>query len=289
MLPRNPNLFANSPLDRAGHYRKDETWLAAARADQATRFAVFHGGQPALRDNAACWARAGEVSAENPIFLGVDSAGAARFAVEQETAPEGAAFSEMRSAASALGADDVAMLGCARALFEWHGRHKFCANCGAPTAMVDAGWKRACPACKAEHFPRVDPVVIMLGVRGELCLLGRQTRFIAKMYSALAGFVEPGESLEEACAREMFEEAGVRVKRVSYHSTQPWPFPSSLMVGLIAEIEGEEIRVDPTELEDARWFSREEARAMLERRHPEFRAPAPYAIAHQLLKSWAYA
>jgi NAD+ diphosphatase len=180
------------------------------------------------------------------------------------------------------------MLGCAKALFDWHRRHRFCANCGAPSELAEAGWKRVCGACQAEHFPRVDPVVIMVPVIGEKCLLGRQRRFPRNMFSALAGFVEPGEAIEEAVARETKEEAGLSVTQVRYHSTQPWPFPSSLMIGCVAEVADDRESVDTEELESARWFTREEAKAMIEGRHPDCACPPPFAIAHQLLKTWAF-
>ena len=159
--------------------------------------------------------------------------------------------------------------------------------------MAEAGWKRACPSCGAEHFPRTDPVVIMLATHGERALLGRQKMFPRGMYSALAGFLEPGESIEEACARELKEEAGLTVRQVTIHSSQPWPFPSQLMIGLIAETADDDAVADADELEAVIWVSREEARAMLDgglkRDDQTLWAPPPMAIAHHLLKSWAHA
>jgi NAD+ diphosphatase len=185
--------------------------------------------------------------------------------------------------------DQTGMLAAAKALMHWHARHRFCANCGALSDVAAAGWRRDCPVCKATHFPRTDPVVIMLAVDGDACVLGRQPRFPKGMYSALAGFVEPGETLEAAVRREISEEAGVACGAVRYFASQPWPFPASLMIGCFAEARGRSITVDKVELEDARWFTRDEATAMLERRHPErLAAPMPMAIAHHLLKRWAY-
>ena len=175
----------------------------------------------------------------------------------------------------------------AKALLAWHGRHRFCANCGAATNPVEGGWKRECPACKTEHFPRTDPVVIMLAVKGEHCLLGRSARFASSMWSCLAGFVEPGENIEEAVRREVHEEAGIVCGRVAYFASQPWPFPMSLMIGCHAEALTTDIKVDKAELEGARWFEREEVALMLLRRHPDgLGTPPPVAIAHHIIRAW---
>jgi NAD+ diphosphatase len=175
----------------------------------------------------------------------------------------------------------------AKALLAWHARHRFCSNCGAPTDVVEAGWKRECAACKTEHFPRTDPVVIMLGVRGDRCLLGRSARFASAMWSCLAGFVEPGENVEEAVRREVREEAGIVCGRVAYFASQPWPFPMSLMIGCHAEALTDDITVDPAELEGARWFDRDEVALMLLRQHPDgLGTPPPVAIAHHIIRAW---
>jgi NAD+ diphosphatase len=194
----------------------------------------------------------------------------------------------LRDLAARLDAGEAAIAAAARGVFEWRRRHRFCSNCGSGTRPADAGWKRVCPACQTEHFPRTDPVVIMVPVAGDRCLLGHNARFRPGLFSALAGFLEPGETIEEACARELAEEAGLKTLSVAYHSSQPWPFPSSLMIGLIAEVADEEAIPDQTELEAVRWFTRAEARALLEGRLPDVVCPTPFAIAHQLIKSWAY-
>ena len=179
-------------------------------------------------------------------------------------------------------------LGQAKAMLDWHRRHRFCANCGGPSRSTSAGWRRSCDACGTQHFPRVDPVVIMLAIDGDRCLLGRQRQFAPGMYSALAGFVEPGETAEDAVCREVLEEAGVHCSGVTYFATQPWPFPSSLMIGCFARADDTEIVVDTTELEDARWFSRAEVKAMLAGTHADgLSAPKPFAIAHHLLRAFA--
>ncbi len=298
-LPPNPNAFANSPLDRQSHRRADESWLATARASAEARYGVLnaqrflvHGEGAAI---GALWLAHEDLAlfglaAAQALFLGVDAKGAPRFALD---APDAAPFDNVgrfedaRAAAARLARDDLAMLGCAKAIFDWHARHGFCAKCGAPSLALDTGWKRVCPACGAEHFPRVDPVVIMAPVYGEACLLGRQKSWPRGMVSALAGFVEPGETIEEAVARETFEEAGLVVSRVRLHSSQPWPFPSSLMIGAICEVESDVLTIDESEIESARWFSRDEIRALLAGALDGHFCPLPFAIAHQIIKTWA--
>lgn len=298
LLPANPNALTRSPLDRAAHFRRDGQWLAGALAAPHATLIPFHRLRSLVieRDGAlaAGWlgghARASLAHADAPVlFLGLDRERTPHFAIEvDDTAPlDGLGrFEELRALAPVLPPGDLAILGCARSIFEWHGKNRFCANCGSASAVAEAGWKRQCPACSREHFPRVDPVVIMLATHGEHCLLGRQRGWPAGMHSALAGFIEPGEAVEEAVARETLEEAGLVVREVALHSTQPWPFPHSLMIGATCEVESEHLRIDQTELESARWFTREEARRMLAGKHPDCFCPPPFAIAHQLLKSW---
>ncbi|HEY8003621.1 MAG TPA: NAD(+) diphosphatase, partial [Phenylobacterium sp.] len=195
-------------------------------------------------------------------------------------------FEDLRSIALRVPATDAAILATAKQMFEWRRRHQHCAVCGQPSEAREGGWKRQCPSCEAEHFPRTDPVVIMLPYHGERCMLGRQERWPPGMFSALAGFLEPGESIEEACARELSEEAGLRARKVRYHSTQPWPYPSSLMIGLIAEVEDDEGAPDQTELSEVRWFTRDEARELIAGKIDGTFAPQRLAIAHQLIKAW---
>jgi NAD+ diphosphatase len=178
-------------------------------------------------------------------------------------------------------------LAAAKALLTWHATHRFCAKCGHETKSAEAGWRRDCPACGAHHFPRTDPCVIMLAIDGERCLLGRQARFPPGMWSCLAGFVEPGETFEEAVRREMFEEAGIKTGRVSYYASQPWPFPMSVMIGFHAEAETTDLNIDMNELEGARWVERAEVAEMLLRRHRErIFTPPPVAIAHHLIRAF---
>jgi NAD+ diphosphatase len=301
---QNPNVFAQFLLDKAGHRRKDAAWLAAALADDRSQLALFQGMRPfLLKDGAVGWmAGATRDLLAGPealtVFLGLDAEGAAHFAVDLPASRDVddlpiaglGEFADMRGAAMQLPRSEVAILGCAKSLFEWHARHRFCANCGAASGVAEGGWKRICAACGAEHFPRVDPVAIMLAVHGERCCLGRQKRFPPGMFSALAGFIEPGESIEQGCARELFEEAGLTAASVRYHSTQPWPFPSSLMIGLIAEVSGVETRLDDDEIDEVIWLTKDEARqamagGLLKDGRRIF-VPPPVAIAHQLVKAW---
>ena len=297
-----PNTFAGGLLDRAGELRRNPAVLAEKLAHPDSQLLVFQNAQPVLVADGSepLWltgaARDGLFGpAALTVFLGLDQSGVGHFAVAaprtfsvEEGPLQGlASLGDLRLAAAVLGAGVLAQLGRAMALFEWHARTGFCAACGTGTTVAEGGWKRVCPACTAEHFPRIEPVAIMLPVYGDKCFLGRQSRFPPGMFSALAGFIEPGESLEEGCARETLEEAGLPVVAVRYHSSQPWPFPASLMIGLIAEVAHDRDQIDPTEIEAGRWFTREEARQLITGTHPECFCPPPLAIAHHLLKAWA--
>jgi NAD+ diphosphatase len=224
--------FSGNPLDRASERRGDSAWLAAQRA--AGLYLAFFQGRPLVTDDRVAFLPwHSDWDGAVCVFLGLDGT-QALFAVEiggdHEPALDGV-FTEMRPAAFVLPARDTAIAGQAKALLDWHGRHRFCPNCAALTNFADGGYRRVCPQCGAEHFPRTDPVVIMLPVFEDMCLIGRNTRFPPQLYSAFAGFVEPGESMEEAVARELREEVNLKIGAVRYHATQPWPFPSSLMLG----------------------------------------------------------
>lgn len=293
------NAFANSPLDRAGHRRRDSTWLTQALASTSAKLLALHRGQVFVVDEGGApalgWLGGHARDAIAPpeavtLFLGVDAQGAPYFAVDLPSAATLEAigrFEELRPLAGHLSWDDLAIVGCAKSVFEWHARNGFCANCGAPSMIVEAGWRRDCPQCRTEHYPRVDPVAIMAPTFGDKILLGRQKAWPRGMHSALAGYIEPGETFEEGAARETLEEAGLKVKTVRLHSNQPWPFPYSLMIGVICEVENDQETVDTGELEGARWFTREEALQMLAGKHPDCFCPPQFAIAHQLIKAWA--
>jgi NAD+ diphosphatase len=299
LLPHNPNAFTRSPLDRAGHHRKDEAWLKAAMASDRSSLLVTNKGRPFLYEEGGglsvrwlapqVYEQLGD-RALPLIFLGVDANDAPHFACEiaDPTAlGDLGIFEELRPAAPRLPLEQLPIIGAVRALYEWHGRNGYCANCGAASRVIEAGWVRKCDACNAEHYPRVDPVCIMVPTLGDKCFLGRQKAWPKGMHSALAGFIEPGEAIEEAVARETMEEAGLKVRHVETHSTQPWPFPHSLMIGVLCEVEDGNDKVDTTELESGRWFTREEAKQLIAGKHAECWAPPPFAIAHQLLKTWS--
>jgi len=285
--------FSGQPLDRADHIRCDPAALQAAMEDAL--LLSLDGLVPLLDDEGRLgWQ---PVAAAPPgaelVFLGMRE-GQAVFAAVPQKGDSDPAFSrrEAWAAIARLPAGDLALYGGARALVDWHARHRFCARCGHVTHAAKGGWQRDCPGCAASHFPRVDPVAIMLVEHGEgagrRLLLGRQQGFPPRTYSALAGFIEPGETVEEAVAREVFEEAGVRLRQVRYLGSQPWPFPSQLMLGCIGQTEDDALTIDPRELEDARWFTRDEVADAIERgaESSSFAPPPPQAIAHGMLCWW---
>lgn len=281
--------YTGNPLDRADHMRRDGAAVQAARMNPTARFLILKDLDPLMTPDGQdlYWARRSEVPSGVSIFLGLDADGAPRFAVDGSPDDDIPGVpTDARVAGTALGDGRAAIVAQARSVLDWHRRHGFCAACGTPTRVEKAGYSRLCEGCGAEHFPRVDPVVIMLAEKDGKALVGRGPRFPANFMSALAGFVEPGESLEEAVARELFEEAGVRVHSVRLGASQPWPFPSSLMMGAFATAEDFELTLDVTEISEAHWASREEVRAVLRGEGP-WNAPPPLAIAHWLLATWA--
>jgi NAD+ diphosphatase len=295
--------FTGESLDRAAEHRGDPAWLAAQAADPAAR-AVLAGddGIHVTDEERLALVPLADLDVREPLLLGLDGAGPV-FAVDAE--PDGgphpviAARGEgpphaatgtrpigLRAAAATLPVAEAGLAAHAAALLNWHRRHRHCSVCGAPTAVAEGGIVRACAGCGAQHHPRTDPVVIMLVTDGDRVLLGRQPTWPRGRYSALAGFVEPGESLEEAVAREVREEAGVEVGPPRYIASQPWPFPSSLMLGFTAPWSaGEPRRVD-AELEDVRWFERAQVEAALEERDGPLGVPPRFAIARRLLEHW---
>jgi NAD+ diphosphatase len=301
-FPLGQPAFVTNTLDRAAHLRlNDEKLFALEQASSSRAYVIYRDSllvkQEGERVRALLSIGEAQKCGANPgmIFLGVRD-GAAVFgmgipqaAAEQLIGQNDYAVTGLRGMAvrGTVPPDRRSAIAMAKSMVSWHQRHGYCANCGGRSVMKEGGWKRECPSCKAEHFPRTDPVVIMLVASGDKCLLGRQKRFPPGMYSCLAGFVEAAETIEDAVRREIFEESGIRCTDVAYYMTQPWPYPSSLMIGCSARALNEDIVVDHTELEDARWFDRDEARLMLARQHPDgLSGPHPFAIAHHLLGRW---
>ncbi len=309
--------FGGSGLDRAAELRGDAAALAQAMADPASRTVLFWRGKPLLEGGPEGRTLARlplshplvAEAAPDPFFLGREE-GAAVFAhdlagwlpPDQDTAmlnsftdrseqhhpalPETHRFAELRAVMTRISPRDAELAASARALLNWHATHGFCAVCGARSQVAKAGWQRDCPACGAHHFPRTDPVVIMLITHGNSVLMGRSHGWPEGMYSLLAGFIEPGETIEAAVRREVWEEAGVRVGQVDYLASQPWPFPSSLMLGCRGEATSRDLTIDPVEIEDAIWVSRDEMLEAFAGRHPKLLPARKGAIAHFILSNW---
>jgi NAD+ diphosphatase len=291
-----PHRYAGAGFDRAAHRRLDAEWLSARRADPATRVVLMSGLEvlvsatdvPCVEIVAA--ERIGRPLPEEAIFLG-EEGGVALFAADfGRAAVTNGRFVEVRTVGAALPAREAGWCAYARALAFWHSRHRFCGVCGGTTVSAQGGHIRRCQICDAQHFPRSDPAVIVLVTHrhpehGERCLLGRSTRFPAGLYSTLAGFVEPGETLEETVRREVYEESGVEVVEMAYRSSQPWPFPASLMLGFRATARDDRLRIDPDELVDAGWYTRDQ---LLDPEHCPVKLPNPDSIARHLIEDWLY-
>jgi NAD+ diphosphatase len=299
--------FSGSPLNRASEKRTDKAWVESKRRDPTSLVLPMWRLEPFLLEpNGSDVTPLGllkpeivdALADENApcIFLGLEGDRAV-FALDVSAARDPANagplarlgyFREARMAAQMVSIEHAAIIAQAKAMIDWHQRHGFCPRCGTPTEMVDAGYRRLCGKCNAEHFPRVDPVVIMLATHGESCLVGRGKQFPSGMFSALAGFVEPGETIEEAVRRELMEEATLKVGEVTYYATQPWPFPSSLMIGCFARAESRDAKADQNELAEVRWVERSVARQLIEGKAIDgVRVPPPIAIAHHLIKTFA--
>lgn len=303
--------FGGATLDRAAELRTDEGALAALLS--TGRILPVWRGKPLIAgDDRLGWVAAGSpvlsAATAAPVFLGRDGAtgffaqdisgwqpegGAAEvgtfFDPTRQThpaLPEDWSFAELRGVMTLLDRNEAELAATARAILGWHATHGFCATCGQPSQVARGGWQRGCASCGAQHFPRTDPVVIMLVTRGNALLVGRNAAWPEGMYSLLAGFIEPGETMEAAVRREVFEETGIRVGPVRYLASQPWPFPASLMFGCAGEALTGEIRLDPEELEDALWVTREEMVAALAGRHPRIKPARKGAIAHFLIENW---
>ncbi len=285
IVPSRPNAYTGGTLNRAAHLREDTAWIEAARADPASRFVRFAHGRADITPEAPRVKFSGRPDGDPPwVFLGLQD-GMPIFAADVSATEDAAAFTDMRALTGNLPADDATILATARAMLHWRAQTKFCARCGAPNAPIRAGYVLHCANCGTEHFPRSDPAVIMLVAKDDRLLLGQSHKFPPdrNFYSTLAGFVEPGESLEDAVRREVFEEVGVRIGDVAYHSSQPWPFPASLMVGFYAAALSEAITLETAEMRDAKWFTRQD---IVNRKSLGFALPPPDSIARQLIEDW---
>jgi NAD+ diphosphatase len=286
-----PHRYVHPRLDRAAPFRKDPAWLAARRVDPRTRIVpvcdlktVIEPGD-VLRLRTVELAGFADAVPEDAVLLCVES-DVAVFAVAMPGEHAlGAEARDLREVGPLMSAEDAGLAAYARALLYWHGTHGFCSRCGAANRVTDGGHARHCDACGHTTFPRTDPAVIILVSHGDHCLLGRAPRFPEGMYSTLAGFVEPGESLEDTVRREVFEEAGVEVVSMRYRSSQPWPFPASLMLGFHGTARSMDLRIDQDELTDARWFHKDE---LIDPERRPIALPRPDSIARYLIESWLY-
>lgn len=309
-----PNIFSNNPLDRVSYLRSDPEWINKMTTDSKSMFVPFSKGQPFVSTISRLTSKNAIENQASPawfpysffdneiiensiiIFLGLLD-DIAFFAIDlskihdaenQANLKDMGSFEDLMALSSQpIESGELAMLGQAKAIFEWHNSHTYCSRCGEKSNMVEGGYKRVCNHCQSEHFPRTDPVVIMLATYNDHAFLGRQKRFPPGMYSALAGFIEPGESIEEAVARELNEEAGIVINNASYHSSQPWAFPNSLMIGCIAESTSEKFKLDEIEIDEGRWFTRTElTNAINVSENSKFFVPPKMAIAHHLIKAF---
>lgn len=300
MIPEdNPNWFAASPLKRLNIEEDNEAFLREKLKDESSLLTPLWRGDPLIANGKAIFLSAAARS-EFPreaavVYLG-EVNGAAHFGVDASASDDPAAapfgdigaYTPIREAAALVDRGDMAIIGHARWLFEWHRKHRFCANCGAQTAMACGGAKRQCKACDTEHFPRTDPVAIVLAVHEDACLLGRGPEWPPGWVSALAGYIEPAETPEEAAKRELFEEAGVTLADVRYQFSQPWPFPTTLMMGFIADAEDRKLTLDKREIAEAHWLPRDEIKAMIAGdKRDDISLPPKFTIARQLINRWA--
>ena len=285
--------FAGGELDHAETRRSGEE-LQGFVKDPKAQCLIFLKGSPALSEDGHLKfihptdLIGKDLQDPGPIFLGLNDnvpIFAAALAHPQGVAPF-ESFQNMRAIAGGLIPTELALAGRAKSMLDWHYTHRFCANCGALSHGDEGGVKRNCPECATEHFPRVNPVVIMLVISGDKVLLGRGPGWPEGFMSALAGFVSPGETIEEATARETFEEVGIKVRNIKYVFSQPWPFPSQLMMGITCEADSEEITRNEAELEDAKWFTKDEVKAVFAKTGDAFMRPPRFTIAHQLLRHW---
>ncbi len=300
-----PHVYAANPLDRGERERRDEEWIKRAAKDPASKLlpmADLNVPIAPAPSQGLTWLNVGELERlgveTEPIFLGLLD-GVAHFVADISGNEQASSelqdrglltFEDARAATEYVSGPDSGIIAQARAQLSWHNRHGFCSVCGHPTHVARGGQVRRCPQCNTEHYPRTDPVVITVVSDQDRCLLGQSRGRLVQMrrYSALAGFMDQGESIEEAVAREVMEEAGIQVGAVHYHSSQPWPFPSSLMIGCHADAATTEIAMDQEEMADVRWFDRQEVLLALEEKSDQLAIPGSIAIAYHLIRAWAF-
>ena len=287
--------FTGAPLDLAENQRDTAQLTAFSAADNARAFVMFHG-RFLVKNGDLVMVHPSQIKGSHlydpgPLFLGLDGdlpLFAFSFAKEEEAYKlvKGAALDHLRNLAFLMDGRQLALAGRAKSIFDWHRSHRFCSNCGKESKPQAGGVTRQCPTCETDHFPRVNPVVIMLVLDGDNCLMGRGPEWPEGAYSALAGYVSPGESLSEACIREVKEEVNIDVENPEFMFSQPWPYPSQLMMGLVCQAKNTEITLDTKELADARWFTKDVVRGVFAGTDKTFICPPPFTIAHQLIKVW---
>ncbi|MBL4853523.1 NAD(+) diphosphatase [bacterium AH-315-J19] len=299
MTSTTPMAFTGAPLDLAENQRDAASLTVFSKADNARAFVMFHG-RFLVKNGDLVMVHPLQIKGSHlydpgPLFLGLDGKTpmfAFSFAKEEEALKlvKGAELDHLRNLSFLMDGRQLALAGRAKSLFDWHRSHRFCSNCGKESKPQAGGVTRQCPTCETDHFPRVNPVVIMLVLDGDNCLMGRGPEWPDGAFSALAGFVSPGESLSEACIREVKEEVNIDVENPEFKFSQPWPYPGQLMMGMVCQAKNTKITLDTKELADAKWFSKDEVRSVFEGTNAQkgtpFICPPPFTIAHQLIKAW---
>lgn len=296
MSPNTPIAFAGAPIDLAENQRTTDELTAFTKDKRAKAIVLNDGNVLVGEDGKLADIHPSALIGKNiydpgPLFLGLDGdiplfAFSLAIPEESENLGDKVQFQSLRRLANTLSSHDLSLAGRAKSLFDWHRSHKFCAMCGKESQPKSGGVTRKCPNCSTDHFPRVNPVVIMMVINGDKCLLGRSAAWPEGAFSALAGFISTGETIEEACVREVMEEVGLKVTKPVYKFCQPWPYPSQLMMGMYCYTDETELTIDTKEIAEARWFTKETVKSVFDGSNTEFLCPPAFTIAHQLLKEW---